>query len=147
MSKFQTVINDSFDKNNLTRVRIKIDPAKWKGAENDNNKIKELDEYTGYILQEFDDGTVDIYLPTDGDEPAIFNMLASNIKQGENDRYRQLKELIKQCLANMGVNNEDIIQGLDKADCIHTLEDWMRQGGMSDGQIIDILKEYISETN
>ena len=148
MSKFQTVINDSFDdKNNLTRVRIKVDPAKWKGANNDNDKILKLDEYTGYILQEYDDGTVDIYLPTDGDEPSIFNMLASKIQTGGDDKYRGLKELIKQCLSQMGVNNEDIIHGVDNADCIHTLEDWMRQGGFNDGQIIDVLKEFISETN
>ena len=148
MSKFQSVIKDSFqDSNNLTRVRIKVDPAKWKDANNDNEQIKQLDEYTGYILQEYEDGTVDIYLPTDGEEPSIFNMQASKIQSAGGDRYGKLKELIKRCLGNMGVNNEDIIAGVDSADCIHTLEDWMRQGGFNDGQIIDVLKEFISETN
>jgi len=148
MSKFQSVIKDSFqDNNNLTRVRIKVDPAKWKDANNDNNKIKQLDEYTGYILQEYEDGTVDIYLPTDGDEPSIFNMQSSQIQSSGEDRYGMLKQLIKSCLGNMGVNSDDIIQGVEEADCIHTLEDWMRQGGFNDGQIIDVLKEFISETN
>jgi hypothetical protein len=148
MSRFQSVISDSFeDNNNLTRVRIKVDPAKWRGASKDNESIKQLEEFTGYILQEYEDGTVDIYLPTGGEEPSIFNMQSTDIQSSGGDRYRDLKELIKQCLSKMGVNNIDIIEGIDKADCIHTLEDWMRQGGCNDGQIIDILKEFISETN
>ena len=142
MSKFQSIISNSFkESNNLTKVRIKIDPAKWDSSVN----VNDLDEFTGYILQEYDDGTVDVFVPDAESSDPIFNMQSTNVQQV--DRYSKIKELIKQCMSSMGVNNTDIISGIDKADCIHVLEDWMRQGGCSDGQIIDIFKEYISETN
>lgn len=141
MSKFNSVISDSINRNtNLTKVRIKIDPAKW----NPKCNVHELDEYTGYILQEFDDGTVSVFIPGIDDAESIFNLPNDGVEH--DDRYSDLKQLIVTCLKNKGVQEDDIIAGVEQATCIHVLEDWMRHGGMSEREIIDILKEFISES-
>ena len=95
MSKFQSIISDSFENgNSLTKVRIKIDPAKWTPDCN----VTDLEEFSGYILQEFDDGTVDVFIPGIGSAESIFNIPMGDVEGGEieggGDRYEQLKELI-----------------------------------------------------
>lgn len=137
MSKFNNKLNTVVETTNLTKVRIKIDPAKWKPGCN----VNELDEFHGYILQEFDDGTMDIYIPANN---SIMNMLGTDVETP--DRYNALKKLILTCLEHKGNNDTQVVDGITKADCIHTIEDWMRHGGMSESEIIDIFKEYISET-
>jgi len=64
MPNFNTVLYESIVESlhNLQRIKIKIDPAQWKpGCD-----IRELDEYTGYILQEFEDGSVQVFVPDEG---------------------------------------------------------------------------------
>jgi len=147
MSKFQSIISDSFENgNSLTKVRIKIDPAKW----TPDCDVTELEEYSGYILQEFDDGTVDVFIPGIGSKESIFNIPMGDVDGSEaevgGDRYEQLKELILSCMQNKGVNDEKIVEGIRSADCVHVLEDWMRHASFSERDIIEVLKEYISES-
>jgi hypothetical protein len=141
MSKFNSIISDSVkNTSNLTRVRIKIDPAKWTPKCN----VNELEEFVGYILQENEDGSVSVYIPGVDSTESIFNIPMSGVEQ--HDRYQQLKEIILSCMDNKGVNDPKVIDGIKTSDCIHVLEDWMHHGGFSEREIIDILKDYISES-
>jgi hypothetical protein len=146
MSQFNNIMSESIrqNSNNLTKVRIKIDPAEYKpGCD-----VNQLDEYTGYILQEFDDGTVSVFVPDAGLENPILQMLGQDINRGdaEDNKYSYLKELILKELPGKGVNDEDTKSSIQSSDCIHKLVDWMKQANFAEAEIIEVLKEYISET-
>ena len=72
---------------NLTRVRIKVDPAQWE----DDIDVAKLDEYVGYILQEFEDGSVDVFMPDQGFDNPIMRVLQTARNQAitkQRCRYR-----------------------------------------------------------
>ena len=143
MANFNSVLHESIVENlqSLTKIRIKIDPAQWSpGCD-----IHELDEYTGYILQEFDDGTVQVFVPGEGLANPIMNIGPDQIANEPEDPYQYLKELICKALPSKGAG-EDVGADINKADCIHTLVDAMKFNGFADSEVIEILKEFISET-
>ena len=143
MSKFSNIIHEGISENkkNLTRVKIKIDPAKYKPGCN----VNEIDEYTGYILQEFDDGSVEVFVPDAGLEHPIMRMLGIAVGQEKPSRYSYLKELIADALPKKG-SGEDDAEEMQSLDCIHKLTDFMKHNNFADSEIIDLFKEYISET-
>tara|TARA_R110000824_G_scaffold20817_20_gene78116 strand:- start:8869 stop:9309 length:441 start_codon:yes stop_codon:yes gene_type:complete len=143
MPNFNTVLYESIVESlhNLQRIKIKIDPAQWKpGCD-----IRELDEYTGYILQEFEDGSVQVFVPDEGLSNPIMSIGPGQIADEEGDPYRYLKELICKALPSKG-GGEDKAQEISEADCIHTIVDTMKFNNFSESEVIDILKEFISET-
>ena len=127
---------------NLTRVRIKIDPAQW----SDDVDVTTLDEYVGYILQEFDDGTVDIFVPDQGFDNPIMRVLQSQLTGGEAQRYELLKKNVLEQIPTKGGDTEDIKLKLSQTQCIHDIVSLMKMNNFADSEIIDQLKEYISET-
>jgi len=143
MANFNSVLYESIVESlhTLQKIRIKIDPAQWKPGCN----IQELDEYTGYILQEFEDGSVQVFVPDEGLSNPIMSIGPEQISQEEQDPYQYLKELICKALPSKG-GGDEVAQEISQADCIHTIIDTMKFNNFSDAEVIEILKEFISET-
>lgn len=128
---------------NLTRVRIKVDPAQWE----DNIDVAKLDEYVGYILQEFEDGSVDVFLPDQGFDNPIMRVLQTALANDEQPtRYDLLKKNVINQLPSKGVDTDQTQQDINTATCIHDIVKLMKINNFADSEIIDQLKEYISET-
>ena len=143
MANFNSVLYESIVESlhTLQKIRIKIDPAQWKPGCN----IQELDEYTGYILQEFEDGSVQVFVPDEGLSNPIMSIGPEQISPEEQDPYQYLKELICKALPSKG-GGDEVSQEISQADCIHTIIDTMKFNNFSDTEVIEILKEFISET-
>lgn len=128
---------------NLTRVRIKVDPAQWA----DDVDVSMLDEYVGYILQEFDDGTVDIFVPDQGFDNPIMRVLQTALRSAhEPVRYELLKKNVIEQLPSKGVDTDQIKQEILQTQCIHDVVKLMKMNNFADDEVIEHLKEYISET-
>lgn len=127
----------------LPYIKIKIDPKQW----TDDADITQLDEYTGYILQEFDDGTVDVFVPDQGFDNPIMRVLQSQLGSTEEPcRYHLLKQNVIDQLPSKGVDTEETQQEIMNTDCIHDVVKLMKMNNFADSEIIEQLKEYISET-
>ena len=140
MRHFDNILSGCLNenKNNLIKVKFKVDP----GRVNEHDDIMDVEEYTGYVLQEFEDGSGDVYVPDAGlDHPIIRMVLGDQQPQA---RYHDLLQLIAQILPGKGVNDKQ--DELMELDCIHKITDFMKMNNFADSEIIEIFKEYISET-
>lgn len=63
MSKFNTLMENHLSKTDLLRIRIKYDPA---------NKLGEMRDYVGYVLEEDGAGNVIAIVPSIGSDPMSF---------------------------------------------------------------------------
>ena len=144
MSTFTNVMRDTILENisNLVKVKIKLDPAQY----HPNKDLNEIDEYVGYVLQEFDDGSFDVFVPDAELEEPIIRMMLPNMGQETPSRYSYLKQMIIDELPKKGVNADETVAAIEEADCIHVLEDIMKFNNFAESEIIEMLKEYISET-
>lgn len=142
MSHFGKVMQSAIleNKENLMKVRIKLDPAQY----HPDADLSEIEEYVGYVLQEFDDGSYDIFVPDAGLEEPVIRMMIPNM--GGAGRYEYLKQMIIDALPSKGVETDETVDAVNNCDCIHELEDLMKFNNFADSEIIELMKEYISET-
>jgi hypothetical protein len=140
MQHFDNILSSCLNENkqNLIKVKFKADPAKV----NEHDDVMDVQEYTGYVLQEFEDGSGDVFVPDAGLDNPIIRMMIGD--QQPNTRYEYLLDLIGKMLSNKGVG--DKLEELQSLDCIHKIEDFMKMNNFADSEIIEIFKEYISET-
>ena len=140
MEQFDGTLNKYLQqsKDSLQRVRFKVDPGKVSGHE----EMADVEEYVGYVLQEFEDGSADIYIPGDGADNMSIMRMVLPVQDG--GRYKYLKQMISKALPSKGVGDKQ--QEVESLDCIHKLEDFMKMNNFADSEIIEIFKEYISET-
>lgn len=127
----------------LQQVRIKIDPKQW----SDGVEVSKINEFVGYILQEFEDGSVDIFVPDQGFDNPIMRVLQSQLgSMNEPTRYELLKRNVLKQLSSKGVDTDDVRDKITNCDCIHDVVDTMKMNNFADSEVIEHLKEYISET-
>lgn len=140
MQHFDNILNNCLNenKNNLIKVKFKVDPAKV----NEHDNMVDVQEYTGYVLQEFEDGSSEIFVPDAGLDNPIIRMMIGD--QQTQPRYGYLIELIGELLPTKGVADKQ--EELQQLDCIHKIEDFMKMNNFADSEIIEIFKEFISET-
>lgn len=140
MQQFDNILSNCLNENkqNLIKVKFKADPAKV----NEHDDVMDVQEYTGYVLQEFEDGSSDVFVPDAGLDNPIIRMMVGD--QQPQPRYGYLIELISKLLPSKGVSDKQ--EELESLDCIHKIEDFMKMNNFADSEIIEIFKEFISET-
>lgn len=140
MQQFDNILSNCLNENkqNLIKVKFKADPAKV----NEHDDVMDVQEYTGYVLQEFEDGSSDVFVPDAGLDNPIIRMMVGD--QQPQSRYGYLIELVGELLPSKGVSDKQ--EELESLDCIHKIEDFMKMNNFADSEIIEIFKEFISET-
>ena len=132
------------NKENLVSVRLKLDPAQY----HPDCDVTEIDEYVGYVLQEHEDGSYSVFVPDAGLEDPVMRMMIPGLEQSSHsgERYQYLKQMIIDQLPTKGVDSDKTSEEVNACDCIHELEDIMKFNNFADSEILELMKEYISET-
>tara|TARA_R100000084_G_scaffold1755_1_gene1056 strand:+ start:134 stop:538 length:405 start_codon:yes stop_codon:yes gene_type:complete len=133
MSKFHAKVRESLEETELKKVRVTY-----------------MDGYTGYILEEEEDGTAIIYIVGGGD-PEYMNELVrtKDYKEIDDQSLNPLdvvKELSAQYLIQKGLmtcRDEDKVQEIMQAPCIHSLEKTLRSFNITDTEILNLIKPAI----
>lgn len=126
LSKFKKY----FEQKGLRRIRFKVDPTLKDGFSNATT-------YEGYILSEnFDHETV-IYIPV-GDQMGLHGIsgilpIPDELQPLKNEITKKLK----------GKPGEEYLPQIYNSNCFDEIQTYLKHAGLTDGDIIDILKEII----
>ena len=144
ISKTQKIFLESFDKSNLLKVRLKIDPAKTKLKE-----FSKLNGYEGYILNEdLMDRTFDVLMLGDFDDPIIRNIPMDCIDNdsivSKLDKFKIAAKayLIYRAKANQEEDAE-VFTDVELAKSINDIEKKLKDFGLNNEQVCEVYKLYV----
>ena len=120
-----------FEQKGLRRVRFKVDPTITSGFDT-------AQTYEGYVIKENADGSLTIYLP-DGDFAGVHDFQEVVPIP---DRLGPIKCKIAKVL--QGKKGEEYLPQIMQSDCFMEIQQYLRDSGFSDTDIIDLLKCVIT---
>ena len=131
MSSVLATINEYFQRQNVRRIRFKVDPTLKQGFD-------VATTYEGYVLSEnYDEETV-IYIPS-GDQMGLHDIMGVLPIP---DRLGPIKDKIAEQLT--GKPGEEYLPQIFNSDCFDEIQQYLKHVGYKDEDIIDLLKCVIT---
>ena len=130
-TNFEEAVEQGYKSNELTRIRIKIDP-------------KNPDQsFEGYYIKENEDGNVVVYIP-DMEEPT--QTISPDSYEAVVDKgLQRVKTIALYYMLKKGIiskRDPDICK-LRQLHCVATLEDFLKSKFMGDHDLLEIYRTYI----
>lgn len=143
-NKTQKLFFENFQKSNLLKVRLKIDPANYK-----LKKYSKLNGYEGFVLNEdLIDGTFDVLMLGDFEDPIIKNVPIDCIDNdsvvSKLDKFKIATKayLIHKFKVDQNEDNE-IFNDIELSKSISDIEKKLKKFGLNNEQVCEIYKLYV----
>jgi hypothetical protein len=136
MSRFNTLMENHLNGTELTRIRIKHDPA---------NGIGEMNDYVGYVLEEDGVGNVIAIVPSMGHEPQQLGPEQYSVDVCE-DSLTDFKKHVVNYMMEMGYHDK-VKQHIDviiNAKDISQIEQVAASCGCNGSMMLNIYRDFVS---
>jgi len=140
MSRFNTILESNLNKTNLTRIRIKHDPA---------NGLDEMNDYVGYVLEEDGLGNVIAIVPgVDGDTMSLGPdqyEAESPCQQAQQDPLSGFKKHVVDYLMVRGYHDKisDNMNDIINATDVTQLENLLKGCGCDPVGVLNMYRDYV----
>ena len=136
MSKFNTLMENHLNRTELIRIRIKYDPA---------NRIGEMNDYVGYVLEEDVMGNVVALVPNMGHEPKQLGPEQYSVDVCD-DSLTDFKKHIVNYLMSMGYHDKvkKHIDVIINAQDINQIEQLVASCGCDGSMMLNIYRDFVT---
>lgn len=136
MSKFNTLMENHLNETELIRIRIKYDPA---------NRIGEMKDYVGYVLEEDAMGNVIALVPNMGQEPEQLSPDQYSVDVCD-DSLTDFKKHIVNYMMSMGYHDKvkEHIDTIINAQDISHIEQVIASCGCNGSMMLNIYRDFVT---
>lgn len=140
--QYVKIIEESLKNTSLKRIRIKVDPALVTAG----TKLKGLDGYEGYVLEECM-GKLKILLlsPDMGVHEVPEEFIEVLAAQNDLDVFEDFKAYaIKNLIKGGTPENSPTLEQIKNCNCLNDIEQFLRQGGFTGERLAELYRSFIT---